>query len=126
MCYSVTALYRRYRAVTDFETRVTISIESVCCPGQSAGSRIASAQVHLRMGRGGCGELELCGGLELELERGGRAGAGCRAWAGEGRGGIVRSFSLFFFFSGLWPGGEFVVNWPNPVRYFFFFFLFVY
>jgi len=47
VCYSVTALYRRYRAVTDFETRVTISIESVCCPGQSAGSRIASAQVHL-------------------------------------------------------------------------------
>jgi len=41
VCYSVTALYRRYRAVTDFETRVTISIKSVCRTGQSAGGRIA-------------------------------------------------------------------------------------
>ena len=41
MCYSVTALYRRYRAVTDLKTRVTISIKSVCCTGQSAGGRIA-------------------------------------------------------------------------------------
>ena len=41
MCYSVTALYRRYRAVTDFETRVTISKKSVCHTGQSAGGRIA-------------------------------------------------------------------------------------
>ena len=31
MCYSVTAPYRRYRAVTDFKTRVTFSKESVCC-----------------------------------------------------------------------------------------------
>jgi len=53
VCYSVTALYRRYRAVTDFETRVTISKESVCCTGQSAGSRIAAARVHLQRDRDG-------------------------------------------------------------------------
>jgi len=40
VCYSVPALYRRYRAVTDFETRVTISKKSVCRTGQSAGGRI--------------------------------------------------------------------------------------
>ena len=49
MCYSVTALYRRYRAVTDFETRVTISKKSVCRTGQSAGGRIAAAQAHLEV-----------------------------------------------------------------------------
>ena len=49
VCVSVTviALYRRYRVVTDFETRVTFSKKSVCCTGQSAGSRTAAAQVHL-------------------------------------------------------------------------------